>query len=56
MEQFSELSNRFDWNKDLPVPIVASYHGTDFPVAEKIAQTGFAALSLLDSGYFGKGI
>jgi hypothetical protein len=28
----------------------------DFLIAEKIAQTGFAALSSLDSGYYGKGI
>src|SRR5436190_640877 len=30
--------------------------GTDYYVAEKIAQTGFAALASLDAGYFGRGI
>jgi hypothetical protein len=31
-------------------------HGTDQCVGEKIAETGFVALSSTDSGYFGKGI
>jgi hypothetical protein len=31
-------------------------HGTGLHVAEKIAETGFAALSIEDDGYYGKGI
>jgi len=31
-------------------------HGTDQSVAEKICETGFAALSSVDAGYFGRGI
>lgn len=38
------------------VAIIAALHGTDGPTADKIAETGFAALSLTDGGYFGKGI
>jgi hypothetical protein len=52
------------------VPLIAALHGTDYHIAgmlvatstrcvshsEKIAQTGFAALSSLDAGFFGKGI
>ena len=44
------------YNQKLTVPLVPVLHGTDYLVAEKIAQTGFAALSSLDAGYFGKGI
>jgi len=31
-------------------------HGTSFTIAWKIAQQGFAALSTLDAGFYGKGI
>jgi len=41
---------------NLAVPIMPSVHGTDFDIAEKIMQTGFATISILDAGYFGKGI
>lgn len=44
------------YNQALTVPLIPVLHGTDFTIAEKIAQTGFAALSSLDEGYFGKGI
>jgi len=44
------------WNIDMPLPIVPMLHGTDRVVADKIAETGFAALSSLDAGWFGKGI
>jgi len=38
------------------VPIIPCAHGTDTSIANKICQTGFAALSSLDDGYYGKGI
>lgn len=44
------------YNQTLQVPLLPVLHGTDYLVAEKIAQTGFASLSSLDPGYFGKGI
>jgi len=44
------------WNKDVPVGIIPAVHGTDQFVAEKICETGFAALSSLDAGFYGKGI
>jgi len=31
-------------------------HGTSAKVAEKIMQTGFASLSILDAGFYGKGM
>jgi len=55
-EQFQKRANLCAYNLNLAVPIVPSVHGTDFFIAEKIAQTGFAAISILDEGYFGKGI
>lgn len=44
------------YNQELAVPLIPMLHGTDHLVAEQIAMTGFAALSSLDEGYFGKGI
>src|SRR6185503_16776670 len=44
------------WNKDLPVPILPFLHATDYFSAMNICQTGFCALSQLDSGWYGKGI
>jgi hypothetical protein len=44
------------YNQALQVPLLPVLHGTDYLVAEKIAQTGFASLSSLDAGFFGKGI
>jgi len=54
--QFRKFANRFPWNVDNLIPIVPVFHGTDMPVAEKICETGFATLSSIDAGYFGKGI
>lgn len=44
------------YNKKLVVPLIGALHGTDYTVAQLIAATGFAALSSLDAGFFGKGI
>lgn len=56
LEQYQKLTSSCVWNKDLMVPIIPALHGTDFSLAEKIGQTGFANLSALDDGFFGKGI
>lgn len=56
MEKFQTFADLCPWNKDLTLPIIPSLHGTDYFVARAIAETGFAALSSLDAGYFGKGI
>eukprot|EP01126_Amoeba_proteus_P043765 TRINITY_DN4824_c1_g1_i1.p1 TRINITY_DN4824_c1_g1~~TRINITY_DN4824_c1_g1_i1.p1 ORF type:complete len:637 (-),score=111.57 TRINITY_DN4824_c1_g1_i1:137-2047(-) len=45
----------YPWNND-SVVILPLVHGTDYGVAQKIASTGFAILSSLDSGWYGKGI
>jgi len=36
--------------------IIPMCHGTELSIAEKICETGFAALSSVDAGYFGRGI
>lgn len=57
MEQFRRYALQFAWNEgEAAVPIVPALHGSDLAIAERIAQTGFASLSTLDDGYFGKGI
>lgn len=57
MEYFQKtILNFWTYNQDLQVPLIPALHGTNYPVAEKIAQTGFASLSSLDAGYYGKGI
>eukprot|EP01126_Amoeba_proteus_P048717 TRINITY_DN5652_c0_g1_i3.p1 TRINITY_DN5652_c0_g1~~TRINITY_DN5652_c0_g1_i3.p1 ORF type:complete len:808 (+),score=144.64 TRINITY_DN5652_c0_g1_i3:2222-4645(+) len=48
--------NNFSWNNNSQVMILPTVHGTDAPVAWQICSTGFAALSSLDAGYYGKGI
>jgi hypothetical protein len=56
-EKYDALANSFSWNspKDL-VPIIPVVHGTDAKVGKQICSGGFAALSSLDAGYYGKGI
>jgi len=51
------LTGAFSWNKsDDSVPIIPVVHGTDGKVGRQICSAGFAALSSLDAGYYGKGI
>jgi len=55
-EEYIKRVNSYSWNEDLKVPVLPVVHGTGLAVAKAISKTGFAALSSLDSGYFGKGI
>jgi len=58
------VKGRFDervadcaWNSDPMNPvIIPTIHGTSVEVAWKVCATGFANLSTLDSGFYGKGI
>lgn len=52
------MSKKFPWNENLndELPIIVACHGTDLDIAKKICETGFAALSTLDSGFYGKGV
>jgi len=59
MESYIGNYSKYLWNKDLKPsdsPIVPVVHGTNEKVAWNIAAGGFAALSTLDAGYYGKGI
>jgi hypothetical protein len=53
--RFEALCASYSWNKDR-TPILLAYHATSQVVAEKICETGFATLSSLDDGWYGKGI
>lgn len=52
---WEKLNLSYSWNKNAP-SIIPVCHGTDRIVAEKICETGFANLSSLDQGWYGKGI
>eukprot|EP01124_Arcella_intermedia_P003110 TRINITY_DN11699_c1_g2_i1.p1 TRINITY_DN11699_c1_g2~~TRINITY_DN11699_c1_g2_i1.p1 ORF type:complete len:1490 (+),score=282.91 TRINITY_DN11699_c1_g2_i1:291-4472(+) len=54
---FMKRVTQFSWNEENELaPIIPVIHGTSRTFALKIAQNGFAATSLLDSGFYGKGI
>jgi len=56
-DQYIRLTQNYPWNvSTTTTPIIPAFHGTDMTVAEKICETGFAALSRLDAGWFGRGI
>jgi len=49
----------FDWNRnltDMDCPILAVVHATSKSKADKIIASGFAALAILDDGFYGKGM
>uniref|UniRef100_A0A6B2L501 EGF-like domain-containing protein n=1 Tax=Arcella intermedia TaxID=1963864 RepID=A0A6B2L501_9EUKA len=56
MEQYKNLVGRYEWNVNLELPILPVIHGTSEKVAKSICSTGFASLSSLDAGFYGKGI
>jgi len=56
MHKYQTFVDRFSWNSILDCPIIPVCHGTEFAIAERICETGFASLSSLDAGYYGKGI
>jgi len=56
---FKERAARFSWNANCEIEdgyILPMVHGTTQGVAWKIAAAGFASLSTLDEGFYGKGI
>jgi len=58
-DRYQELIDKYDWNQTewgSGVPILPACHGTDVTVANAICEGGFAALSSLDAGWYGKGI
>lgn len=56
-ERFANILSSFPWyDKEQDVPIACVVHGTALSVAWKIAENGFSNLSLLDAGYYGRGM
>lgn len=53
---FSERLKKCTWNKPHSAAIIPVVHATDYNKACFISMTGFASLSLIDAGYYGKGI
>jgi len=56
MDRYTSFVNLWSWNENSEVSIIPQLHGTDFDIAKAICKTGFASLSLLDEGWYGKGI
>jgi len=55
-KKYEAIVARYPWNEGLSSKIIPVCHATDLPIAEKICETGFTALSALKGGVFGKGI
>ena len=56
-DNYTNLVSKYNWNEDnTGIHIIPVCHGTDLAIGEKICETGFAALSSVDAGWFGKGI
>jgi len=55
-KKYTALCAKYAWNIETDTMIIPACHGTNQSIAEKICETGFASLSSLDAGYFGKGI
>lgn len=55
-QRYQTVVKQYSWNSDAKVPLIPALHGTDIGIAQKIAETGFAALSSIDAGFYGKGI
>jgi len=55
-DRFDKFANSFPWNYNKIIKIIPQVHGTDHTTALAICSTGFATLSLLDEGWYGKGI
>jgi len=56
-QHYLQFKSQFLWNgNEDPVSIVPALHGASEGVAWSIVRSGFAALSSLDAGYYGKGV
>jgi len=59
MDLFNQRMHKWPWNDGLEIqdsPVFPVVHGTSADIGWKIATEGFASLSSLDSGFYGKGI
>jgi len=59
LEHFQRQIMNFDWNINLKTdncPILAVAHATSLNKAAKVVVSGFATLSTIDEGFYGKGM
>jgi len=59
MDLYNQIIHKWPWNDGLEIhdsPVLPVVHGTSADIGWKIATEGFASLSSLDSGFYGKGI
>ena len=55
-ERYMSLCRSYSWYDPEEPVILPFYHGTDVWTARKICGTGFATISSLDPGWYGKGM
>jgi len=56
LQNYHDFVSRCPWNDDDTPAIIPVAHGTNAHTGYAICQTGFASLSLLDQGFYGRGI
>jgi len=59
IDKLTQKINSWPWNKNLSIEdsvVLPMVHATDASIAWSIAAAGFAALAILDPGFYGKGI
>jgi len=56
IDRYNMKVKLFSWNDHQSMPILPMVHGTSFDAAMSICSTGFANISCLDAGWYGKGI
>jgi len=54
--RYKVFASKWPWNANCQVEIIPQLHGTDFKTAKSICNAGFATLSTLDGGWYGRGI
>lgn len=56
LEKLKSRCDMFPWNTEDSPQILPAFHGTSLQTAWDICRSGFATLSLLDTGWYGGGI
>lgn len=54
LDKVNKILDSFESNGSKVLPVMPVLHGTNEKVAWQICQTGFATVSTLDDGWFGK--
>ena len=55
-DHYQAYVSEFDWNRTLNVPVIGMIQATTRQAVNSIFENGFAAVSTLDDGYYGRGI